>query len=108
MCIRDSSYIFPKGKGEKCKILKNYGKKIHVLIIPVLTDIDPIEGNCPFGRVIEAAKQLDPVSYTHLDVYKRQIQEWEAFQQQLIQEGIDGVEAAMTQRYQAAGFFLEE
>ena len=36
------------------------------------------------------------------------IQEWEAFQQQLIQEGIDGVEAAMTQRYQAAGFFLEE
>ena len=29
------------------------------MIIPVLTDIDPIEGNCPFGRVIEAAKQLD-------------------------------------------------
>ncbi len=42
------------------------------------------------------------------------VQRWEAFQQQLIQEGIDQIEEAMTQRYQealtryqAAGFFLE-
>ena len=43
------------------------------------------------------------------------VQRWEALQQQVLQEGIDQVEAAMTQRYQealaryqAAGFFLEE
>ena len=43
------------------------------------------------------------------------VQRWEALQQQVLQEGIGQVEAAMTQRYQealaryqAAGFFLEE
>ena len=36
------------------------------------------------------------------------VQRWEALQQQVLQEGIGQVEAAMTQRYQQAGHFLEQ
>ena len=56
MCIRDSS-----ANVQRADELFRQAK--------ALTDSGTYDGACP---KLEESRRLDPVSYTHLDVYKRQ------------------------------------
>ena len=68
MCIRDSPYIW-KQLGTDCRNLP----QVHIIVrmIRMITEI-VCPGVVLLGEVVMEPAKVVPVSYTHLDVYKRQ------------------------------------
>ena len=78
MCIRDRHYI--EGQHtffilENLDTLRKNGRlsKVKALVASALK-IKPVMGSTDDGNIcqLDQARGMDPVSYTHLDVYKRQ------------------------------------
>ena len=54
------------------RVRKNYAKITKIIDIPNLIDIQKQS----YDKFLQKDTPSEPVSYTHLDVYKRQVQSW--------------------------------
>ena len=80
MCIRDRNIIFINFESLRYEALRDY-KALYAEIIKIEGQtegriyvlLDEIQEVNTWEQVINSLR-VDPVSYTHLDVYKRQVQ----------------------------------
>lgn len=57
--VRTGRHVLAERQGEQPEVLEHHGEDAHVFVVAVFADVDAVEQDLPFDRVVEPAQQID-------------------------------------------------